>query len=199
MCPEKNTNVSSFHTFLNSELISEASVLLDRVVSFPRDGSAFTPVWFSSGERSRARNELAADIIPRIISAARLTRSALRFPVAGHSGVSRSIERPIDREACDDDGLRKRKRNRRKSSGLIEKEGKKPIAEGLDWNGKGRGRCSSRLHPWIVNREVDEWEGMIYILAAYRNIRIFSLYVYVCVLRKIILIARFHWWILEKV
>lgn len=66
-----------------------------------RDGSAFTPVWFSSGERSRARNELAADIIPRIISAARLTRSALRFPVAGHDLVfhDRSRGRSIVRAA----------------------------------------------------------------------------------------------------
>ena len=54
------------------------------------------PQYDSRGERSRARNKLAADIIPRIISAARLTRSALRFPVAGHCGVSRSIGRSIE-------------------------------------------------------------------------------------------------------
>lgn len=111
----------------------------------------------SRGERSRARNELAADIIPRIISAARLTRSALRFPVAGRGRCS-AIDRSIDPglPGRDDDGLRKRKRSRRKGSGSIEKEGKKRSGGSMETNGKGRGRAASRMPARTVNREVDE-------------------------------------------
>lgn len=125
------------------------------VQRFHVGGSAFTPALEERGEREGMRGG-GPGVIPRIISTAWLTRSALRFPVAG-----RSIGRSWLMMACENgkgaDGKGRAASGFRSAKGG---GGQKP-----DGSGKGRGGrggSSRLLHHRSLDQsrsEVDEWEA----------------------------------------